>query len=397
MNRMTRQNLNNIKDRFERETGASLQKEPAVVPRGKLLFLASVLAVGLLLTAFAVPLFSPLDGDELCLDGSYLGDGIVSVRVENRSDKVLTFTDARLYSWNDGKVEMVPGGKVALTGTRVEPNGEGVLTVDLSGAYDIDFLESTTPGKPKQSWYYLLLTNQSFLFGHDWICSFSFGEEAAMETEPAWTPAGAEQNLEGVPEELRFYFAQSYFDVLPAFNEQHFTYQQRVEELLMRTPGTLVYPVNPAFILEEEQPDNTSHRYSSLDGYKRMVGSRFSGEVSDAVFQISGILPETVTGENTVPLVFFAVFESESVAEAEAYTFLYGRILPFAELEPNRVFQGEGYTVYDVTDLYYSDLEAYLKDLTGGVDAPTLGEMEAIRDDYRNPDNLTFSFPAGQE
>ena len=393
MNRMTKQNLNNIKDRFERETGASLQKEPAVVPRGKLLFLASVLAVGLLLTAFAVPLFSPLDGDELCLDGSYLGDGIVSIRVENRSDKVLTFTDARLYSWNDGEVDMVPGGQVVLTGTRVEPDGEGVLTVDLSGAYDIDFLESTTPGKPKQSWYYLLLTNQSFLFGHDWICSFSFGEEAVMETEPAWTPAGAGQNLEGVPEELRFYFAQSYFDVLPAFNEQHFTYQQRVEELLMRTPGTLVYPVNPAFILEEEQSDNISHRYSSLDGYKRMVGSRFSGEVSDAVFQINGILPETVTGEKTVPLVFFAVFESESVAETGAYTFLYGRILPFAELEPTRIFQGEGYTVYDVTDLYYSDLEAYLKNLTGGVDASALGEMEAIRDDFRNPDNLTFSFP----
>lgn len=395
MDRMIKQNLNNIKDRFERETGASLQKESAVIPRRKLLFLAALLAVGTMLAAFAVPLFSPLDGDELSLEGAYLGEGIVSVRVENRSDKELTFTDARLFSWNDGEVEMVPGGQVVLKDTRVEPNGEGVLTVDLSKAYDIAHLESTTPGKPKQSWYYLLLTNHSFLFGHDWMCSFSFGEEAVPETEPAWTPVGAGQNLEGIAQELRFYFAQSYFDVLPAFNEHNFVYQQRVAELLMRTPGKHVCPVNPTLVLAEAQHHETTQRFSSLDGYRRMVGSRFSGEGSDTVFQISGILPDTVTGENTVPLVFFAVFESESVAEEGAYTFLYGRILSFTELETSIVYEGEGYTVYDVTDLFYSDLEAYLNDLTGGAEASTLREMEAIRDHYRNPENLSFSFPAG--
>ena len=414
MNQMTKQNLNNIKDRFERETGASLQKERSGFPRGRVLLLAVLAAAGLLLTAFSLPLFSPLDGDALSLEGTYLGNGIVSVRVENGSDKVLTFTDARLFSWNDGEVTMVPGGKVTLKDTRVEPHGEGIMTVDLSGAYDISYLEMTTPGKPKQSWYYLLLTNQSFLFGHDWMCSFSFGEEAAaLETQPVPAAGGKAQNLEKVEEELRFYFEQSYLDVVPAFNEQHFAYQQKVEELLMRTPGTHVRPVDPMLfpeiregdrlfdpsVPEDEQTLPVSMRYSSLDAARRMVGSRFSGVTSDFALQIGGTLPvDTETGETSIPLVFFAVYETRAVMEVNAYTFLYGRILPFEDLEPVKVYEGEGYTVYDVTDLFYTDLDAYMNDLLGEkVDDGVYKRLQAIRDYFRNPENLTFCFYGIQE
>ena len=391
MNKMTKQNLANIKDRFERETGASVQPQQRHLPAGRILVLAVLVTMGIMLTAFAVPLFSPLDGDALSLEGTYLGDGIVSVRVENRSEKVLTFTDAVLYSWNDGEVAMLPGGRVVLTEVRVEPHDEGILTVDLSGAYDIGFLESTTPGKPRDSWYYLLLTNQSFLFGHDWMCSFSFGEEeVAMETESVGIPEGTAQSLDGIAEELRFYFEQGYPDVIPAFNEANFTYQQRVEELLMRTPGTHIRPVDlPLFLTEQE--NSVDQRYSSLDGYKRMVGSCFSGVTSDFVLQV-GALGEN--GDAWIPLVFLAVYETRAVQQEDAYTFLYGRILPFGDLEKDKVYEGEGYTVYDVTDLYYTDLEDYLHDF---LEDPDCGEWEAIRDAYRNPGNLRFSLLTSED
>lgn len=382
MNKMTKQNLHNIKDRFERETGAALQTEKKGIPLRRVLVLAVLVAMGVLLAAFATPLFSPLDGDELALEGTYLGDGIVAVRVENRSDKVLTITDAVLFSWNDGAVATLPGGQVVLTNTRVEAHGEGILTVDLSGAYDIAFLESTTPGKPKDGWYYLLLTNQSFLFGHDWMCSFSFGEKITVsETEPTRMPEGKARNINEIPEELRFYFERSYLDVVPAFNEANFTYQQKVEELLMRTPGIYIRPANVPFFLEEQEL-SVNQRNSSLDAYKRMVGGSFSGMSSDTVLQISA---QSDTVDEPVPLIFFAVYETQAIQAENAFAFLCGRILSFDDL--NKVYEKEGYTVFDVTDLFYSDLEEYLRDFSDDADCR---EWMSVRDYYRNPRNLEF-------
>ena len=62
MGKMTKQNVDNIKDRFERETGARLQ--PSRFPGNRVLLVAAVIAVGAVLAAFSSPLFTPLEGDE---------------------------------------------------------------------------------------------------------------------------------------------------------------------------------------------------------------------------------------------------------------------------------------------------------------------------------------------
>ena len=66
----------------------------------------------------------------------------------------------------------------------------------------------------------------------------------------------------------------------------------------------------------------------------------------------------------------------------------------FGDLEKDKVYEGEGYTVYDVTDLYYTDLEDYLHDF---LEDPDCGEWEAIRDAYRNPGNLRFSLLSSED
>ena len=86
MAKLTKQNLDHIKDIFERETGVELEDDKKGQPVGKLALICAIVLVGMVFAAFTVPLFSPLDGDELTLYGTYLGDGIVSVWVENRSD-----------------------------------------------------------------------------------------------------------------------------------------------------------------------------------------------------------------------------------------------------------------------------------------------------------------------
>ena len=411
MGKMTKQNVDNIKDRFERETGARLQ--PSRFPGNRVLLVAAVIAVGAVLAAFSSPLFTPLEGDELSLSGEYLGNGIVSVQVKNDSDKVLTITDAKLFSWNDGEVEKLPGGKVLLENTKIEPHSEGMLTVDLSGAYDVECLESTVPGKPKDSWHYLLLTNHSFLFGHDWMCSFHFAQDPeALETEPMFVENPAAHTMEEIEENLRFYFEDAYYDVLPAFNEQNFAYQQKLQELLMRTEGIFVRPVDPMLLVErpkdvvfdtavpeEEQYRLVNQGHYSLDGYKRMVGSSFSGVTSDFVLQLGGYIP-TEPGENdggvTIPLVYLATYETDAVKQEGAFAFLYGRILTFAQLEESKVYEDAQYVVYDVTDLYYTDLDAYIDTFVSGnavyFDESVRIRLHNIRDYYREPGNLIFYY-----
>lgn len=412
MDKMTKQNLNNIKDRFERETGMQLTQKHRSIPVRTLVLIAAVLALGTVLTAFTQPLFTPLDGDELTLGGTYQGNGIVSVLVKNDSDKVLEIRDAKLFSWNDGEVEPLPGGEVLLSNTRFEPHCEGYLTVDLSEAYDIEWLETTLPGKPKDSWYYLLLTNHSFLFGHDWMCSFHFVEEepAVEETRPPVKPQSV--NLEGIPEELRFYFEKPYYDVLPAFNEAHFTYQQKVQELLMRTEGTFVRPVDPMLLVEppetgvmfdeavpeEEQYWLVRQGHSSLDGYRRMVGSAFSGVTSDFSLQLGGTVPQE-EGEAdgaTIPLIYLFTYDAEAVRQENAYAFVCGRVLHFNELEENKVYEDEAYVVYDLTELFYDDLDAYIDAFVSGnslyCDDAVRQRLHNIRDYYQTRDNLTFYY-----
>lgn len=414
MDKMTKQNLNNIKDRFERETGMQLTQKHRSIPVRTMVLIACILAACVLLAAFTQPLFTPLDGDKLTLGGTYLGNGIVSVWVRNDSDKVLEIRDAKLFSWNDGEVEPLPGGKVILSNTRFEPHCEGYLTVDLSEAYDIEWLETTLPGKPKDSWYYLLLTNHSFLFGHDWMCSFHFVEQQEVEeSEPELLENPTTRVPEEIPEELRFYFEEAYYNVLPAFNEQHFTYQQKVQELLMRTEGTFVRPVDPMLLVEppedgvifdasvpeEEQYRLVSQGHFSLDGYRRMVGSSFSGVTSDFALQLSGAIP-TQPGQTDggvfLPLVYLFTYEAEAVKQDGAYAFISGRILPFTALEDSLVYKDEQYVVYDVTELFYTDLDAYIDIFISGnsvcFDDNIRQRLHNIRGYYCSPENLTFYY-----
>lgn len=417
MRPMNKQNLRNIKCIFEEKTGVDLNPAHRMgrkVPVRKLTLAAAVLICCLALTAFTYPLFSSLDGDELALKGSYLGEGIVSVFVENKSDKVLQFQNkVKLVSWNDGEVEV--HGKVSLENTRFEPHSSGTMTVDLSQAYDIETLETTVPGKPKDSWYYLILTNNSFLFGQDWMCSFHFVEEAPEETvEAEPEPSlGVSQTIEDVEEELRFYFEKAYWDEIPAFNEANFEYQQKIQELLARHGGTFVHSVDPYLLVErpedvvydESFPMDIQYRlvgsgHTSLDAYRRIVGSLFSGEGSDYSYQISAMIPEEegqTDGGQYLPVVYLFVFEAAAAKAEGAYTFISGQIVTFGELEADKVYEDEQFVVYDATDMFYRDLETYTEFFVAEhglyYDENIRNRVRNIRDYYRDRENLTFYYP----
>lgn len=363
MNRMTRKNLDSIRERVARETGVSF---PAAFPVKKLAVLAAAVVCCMALTAFASPLFTPLNGDELALSAAYKGAGIVEICVENRSERDLQFQEqTRLMCWVPEEEVERTGGAVVFENTFFPANSEGVMTVDLSGAYDIEALEMD--GKNIRS-YYLLLTNRDFLFGHDWMCSFNFAEKESGGEAREHVTAKAEE-LEKVEASLRFYFEDAYHDRVTGLNEENFAYLQKVEECILRFEGRVVSPLAPTVTVggpsealdpdpyirtEEETADCT---WVTVDGYHRLIG----GKMGEKALAVTARIPSRMYPDNfrAVPLVYTLVYRRED-ATAENWAFFYGQFHSFGELEENKVYEDDCYAVFDITEYLYQDLEGYL-------------------------------------
>ena len=417
MKRMTSRNLRNIRCIFEEKTGIDLNprhRQKRYSPR-KLWVLAAAIIVCLAMAAFTHPLFSSLDGDELSLSGTYEGDGIVSIRVENRSDKTLAFQkETRLMRWTTSREYPRLKGQPVFENTSFPPHSGGIMTIDLSEAYDISALEQT-----HGEWFYLLLTNNNFLFGQDWMCSIRFGQDTSLpEPEPTAVSVPLEEALtENIPEELRFYFENSYTGELLAFNGPNFQYQQKVSEILARFDGTVVPSLSPTImvggpsLLLDPEPvmgkppadvifDSTVPRdqqylltlsdWTYVDGYGRMVAS-----ANEKAWVQTASIPQRkgdTDGGAGLPLIFLFVYDRE-LAVPENHAFLYGQICSFAELESRKVLEDEHYAIYDATDLIYTNVDAYLDHfLTTRTDLycddQIRQRVHAIYDFYQDPANI---------
>lgn len=137
---------------------------------------AAVCALLLILpaaTVLAVDYFSTLKGDELAFGRvEYRGDGIVAIQVQNNSDKVLEFQeDVKLgIFYANEEIPQTKGGSVKMEGNVIAPHSSSELIVDLSGAYDMEIANRPLT----DDWYYLVLTNDHFVFGQDWQCMVDF-------------------------------------------------------------------------------------------------------------------------------------------------------------------------------------------------------------------------------
>lgn len=414
MGHMTKHNLHNIQCIFEEKTKVDLNPSHRYHPvsRKRVLLVAAILVACLLMAACGIALFTPLDGDELTLTGTYEGNGILSVSVQNDSGKTLAFQEQlKLFSWTTGEEIPPLDGKVYFENTKIAPHSTGIMTIDLSKAYDIAELETTIPGRPREVYYYLVLTNRDFLFGHDWICSFSFGE---TDSKPEAADTGRSQTIDSVEEDLHFYFEKGYWDEIPAFTDAHFAYQQKVRELLLRTKGSLVRPVDPMLVVDRTAPeiifDETyppelqyqlvGQNYHALDGYNRIVGTEFSGVTSDHALVLGTYVPQDMEwsdGSVGIPLIYLFTYDTAAVNAEDAYAFLAGQIIPFSQLEACKVYEDAHYAIYNATCYFYTDLDDYLAYyLTTRDDIFWDNQMKqrvhAVYDYHMDPKNLTFHY-----
>lgn len=409
MDSFNKTNLQNIKDIFEEKTGVALETRRRRQPIRAAMLVAAVLVCSLTMTAFAVSLFSSLSGDDLSLSATYEGNGIVTIQVANKSDKDLSFRrQLKLMRWSTGKEVEPVSDTIVFDGTEFEAHTNGVMTVDLSKAYDMDFLEQPLADDN----YYFVLTNNNFMFGQDWMCFVTFAEpiKTVVDDPIPVTPVEADKELVAqIMEELQPYFENYYTDIADRRNHAD-NYLVKCQELLATLDRDIVASeasplaidgLNPDVVFDKTAPLETQHWLTglhehTLDGYGIPVGSA-EGE---SALVLSAYVPQhkgEVDGGAEVPLLYFFTYSVDDIQSPEDYAFIHGQIITFEQLEQYKVYEDDQYVCYEVTDLFYTNLRQHVESIISQrsdiyFDEQVWERVENIYTYYKDRDVLASRF-----
>ena len=313
--------VGNISTKYIQEAAPCIRgKKPIWMKWG---IVAAVFFCFFSMTAFANNLFSSLSGDDLSLSATYEGNGVISVQIENRSDKELNFqSKLKLMRWSTSEEVKPLSGKVSFSNTEIPANASGTMIIDLSDAYDISLLETPISD---DDWYYLVLTNNNFLFGQDWMCTVEFAESVPtqkVDVAPI-TPGDADPDLVAkIMEELRPYFESYTLDVNER-NRLAGEYLEHCQRLLGQLDITIVPSVSPnelTLIDSDEsvlfdpavpvdmQLQLTGLHRRSTDGYDKIIGS----SAEECAMVLSAYIPQhkgEIDGGVDIPLMYVFTYE----------------------------------------------------------------------------------------
>lgn len=364
-------NLQNIKGIFEEKTGVELSSRRTMRrPVRTVAVLVAALVCCLSLTAFAINMFSSLSGDDLGFSATYEENGIVSIVVENKSDKDLVFQPKlKLMLWSTGK-EITPiSDNVVFEGTKIAANSSGTMTIDLSNAYDIETLEELLTNDN----YYFILTNNNFIFGQDWMCTVKFSDTIVIADDSVPPVQADETILQAISENLQHYFEDITFDIdeRRALNAD---YVQSYTKLLEQFDGNIVSSVSPLSLLINTPSDIIFDSSVSKEEQSLLIGEHWLS--SDANFKllatetetaltVSALLPSAkYTDADTgtyLPLFYIFMYDKKGINVESDYAFIYGQVISFSDLEQYKVYEDEQYICYEASALIYSDLTEYVQ------------------------------------
>ena len=378
MDSFNRANLQNIRNIFEKKTGVDLGNGKSFRPFKMVMVTAVMMICCLSTTAFAVSLFSSLSGDDLEISAVYEGNGIVSVQIENLSDKELHFQSAlKLMQWTTSEeVEPLAEKNISFRNTSIPAHSSGTMTIDLSEAYDMALLETPLAGN---DWYYFILTNNHFAFGQDWMCTVDFAKPDITPAEyPALAaPVEADPELtQKIPQELRAYF-ESYATDPAERNKLSQEYLALCKKFLEQADGTVVsasssteltvidsaqIPVFDTSVPMDMQLKLTGLHRRTTDGYDKKIGS----SDTEQALVLSAYIPQRkgdIDGGADIPLIYIFTYEKSSITDPKNYAFIRGRLLTFEEMEQYKIYEDEQYVCYDASHLFYSDLGQYVESI----------------------------------
>lgn len=381
MQKFQQENLEHIQEIFSQKTGVHFPgQQKSQMGLRKPVILAAAILCFLMVTGFAVAIFSSLKGDEVHLHGIYEGNGVVSVWVENESDRNLSFQpDLRLIQYKAGvEIPQKDGGQVLFQHTGIAAHSQGTMTINLSEAYDLAQLE-----KPLENdWYELILTNNGFAFGQDWKCSVDFSDMSAVGESVEYPEAEADLQAEKVEKSLAFYFQKSAQEKYQRTALEE-AYRQAYEDLPEFRKGQVVSAVSPVLlgnriqremcltvqdppegviwdekISPEKQYELIGLNWSTYDSFGRLIGAK--GEYA-MVLSVQVPLQDYADGTRELPLFYIMLYNREDTQKDDGCAFIHGQTVSFEDLEERGVFADEKYAAYDVSDYVYGDLESYLQ------------------------------------
>lgn len=379
MSTFKQENLDHIKDIFQSKTGVELSVQRPVQRTVRTAVVLAAVIVCLTATALAATsLFSGLDGDDLGFKTTYEGNGIVSIEVENRSDKVLRFQNVLKLKRYAANEEIQPiSDAVTFEGTEIAPHSTGTMIIDLSQAYDMDALEVPLT----DDWYYFVLTNNNFVFGQDWMCSVSFAETVWTPTEYSEPAAVDDTTIQNIEEALQFYFEA---DTKNSKNRRTVTaqYVETYTELFETLDANIVSSVSPLLpgnridtsiphltvaraepgvIFDESIPAEEQYLLIGTNHFSTDSKSKLLATQGEYALVLSASLPDTKYGGegNMMPLMYILTYEKSAIQSEKDLAFIYGQLYSFTDLEKHKVYEDEQYICYEVSSLIYSDLMEY--------------------------------------
>lgn len=329
------------------------------------------------ITAFTFNLFSSLSEDDLSLMATYKGNGIVSVQVENKSNKDLNFQPTlKLMRWRTNEEIEPLCGKVSFSNTKIPAHSSGTMIIDLSDAYDMTLLETSLLN---DDWYYFVLTNNNFAFGQDFMCTVEFAQPIPTDKNVPTpiSPAEADPELiTKIIEELKPYFESYTLDVNER-NQLTDEYLKLCQQLLGQLNVNVVSSVSPmeltlidsdeSILFDPTVPKNMQLQLTGLhrrltDGYDKIIGS--SAEENAMV--LSAYIPQQkgeIDGGVDIPLIYILIYDVSDIESLQDYAFIRGQLMTFEQMEQYKVYKDEQYVCYDATDLFYTDLRQYIESM----------------------------------
>lgn len=329
------------------------------------------------MTAFAINLFSSLSGDDLSLSATYEGNGVVSIQVENKSDKELHFQAAlKLMRWSTSEEVKPLAGEVSFSNTEIPAHSSGTMVIDLSKAYNIALLETPLLD---DDWYYFVLTNNNFIFGQDWMCTVEFAQPVQTdkdEPEPV-APADADPELiTRITEELRPYF-ETY--TLDAGERKRLTdeYLKLCQQLLKERDVNVVSSVSPmeltlidsdksvlfdSTVPADMQLQLTGLHRREIDGYGKIIGA----SAEEQAMVLSAYIPQhkgEIDGGVDIPLIYIFMYNVSDVKSLQDYAFIRGQLMTFEQMEQYKIYEDGQYVCYDASNLFYTDLRQYVESM----------------------------------
>lgn len=397
----------------EAAPGIRVKKKPVWMKWG---MVAAAVFCFFSMTAFAIGSFSSLSGDDLSLSATYEGNGVVSVQVENRSNKELIFqSKLKLMRWSTSEEVKPLSGKVSFSNTEIPANSSSTMVIDLSGAYDMTLLETPILD---DDWYYFVLTNNNFMFGQDWMCTVEFAEPIpTVKVDPTpITPVDADSELVAeITEELRPYFESYTLDVSER-NRLADEYLELCQKLLGQLDVTIIPSVSPyeltlvdsdeSVLFDPTVPTDmqlqlTGLHRRSTDGYDKMIGS----SAEECAMVLSAYIPQhkgEIDGGADIPLIYVFTYEKNEIKTSQDYAFIRGQLMTFEQMEQYRIYEDEQYVCYDVSDLFYSDLRQYVESMVSQrcdvyFDEQVWDRVQNIYNYYRDNMGALLSYRTGTE